>query len=189
MIIQNPPAPRARGPAKLVISKAKELVSVVDLVDRLCGPGKMRKAGDEWVTNCVIPDHDDHIPSFAVNPEKGLWFCHGCVRGGDAVRLAQLVWGHDRADTAAADLLLEFGHEIPPRPDSWYAKQKRQQPVRYALEAAKVRRVQRRIFRWLFAPIVARFEDEEERRGEAHAAWEEAGRIAFLVVSRAREAA
>jgi hypothetical protein len=137
----------------------------------------------------VLPDHVDRVPSFAANPDKNLWFCHGCARGGDVVKLAALAWGIDRADEAAGYLLLEFAHEIPPRPASWHRRQKRQEPVRYALEAAKVRRVQRRIFRWLFAPRIVKFEDPDERRDETRLAWEEAGRIAFLMVSRSKEVA
>jgi CHC2 zinc finger len=179
---------RGAGP-RSVIDEAKERVPVLDLADRLAGPGQLRRRRSEWIGNCVIPDHDDRVPSFCVDPEKDLFFCHGCVRGGDVVRLAQLVWQIDRADVAAAEVLMAFGHHVPARSDTWYAKQKRQQPTRLALEQAKTRRVQRRIYRWIFAPIVAGFEDADERRAEEIAAWEECGHIAFLLVQRAKEAA
>lgn len=190
MILQDQRGPRT-GPEsqRSVIAAAKEAVPVLDLADLLAGPGQLRSGGAEWFGQCVIPDHDDRIPSFTVNPDKNLWFCHGCVRGGDVVRLAQLVWGHDRADKAAADLLHEFGHDIPPRPESWYAKQKRQAPARAALEAAKVRRVQRRLYRWIFAPRVAGYEDKAERDEEEAIAWEEARHLAFLMVMQARGSA
>jgi len=172
-----------------VIQAAKEKVATIDLADRLSGPGQMRRVGAEWVTNCRIPDHHDRVPSFTVNPEKNLWFCHGCVRGGDVVKLAALVWGIDRADVAAAELLIEFGHEIPARPDAWYAKGKRQAPVRDAIEQAKKRRVQRRLYRWLLAPALANIEDPDERAEEAAIAWADAGFIAHILVCNARDAA
>ncbi len=90
---------------------------------------------------------------------------------------------------AAANLLHEFGLEIPPKPTSWHAKQERQRPVRDALEEAKVRRVQRRLYRWLFAPIIAAFEDEAERAEEARTAWADCERIARLMVRKVRSKA
>jgi hypothetical protein len=135
-----------------------------------------------------LPDHPDKTPSFTVNADKGLFFCHGCLRGGDVVRLAALAWGHDRADVAAAELLLAFGHQVPPRPDTWYAKQERQRDARRELERAKLGRVERRIYRWLFAPMIARFEDADERREEARIAMDEAGRIALALVRRSKGA-
>jgi len=32
--------------------------------------------GDEWMALC--PNHDDTDPSLAINPEKGVFYCHGC---------------------------------------------------------------------------------------------------------------
>jgi DNA primase len=75
------------------------------------------------VRRCVLPDHEDRTPSFTVNPERNLLWCHGCLRGGDAITLAQRAWGIARADVAAAEVLLTFGHEIPKRPESWYRRQ------------------------------------------------------------------
>src|SRR5215210_5845538 len=170
------------------IDAAKEAVQVIDLADRLCGPGGLRRVGSEWAGRCPLPDHEDRSPSFTVNPEKGVWFCHGCLYGGDVVELARLAWGYDQreAHIAAAMLLMEFGHEVPQRPESYFDKQARQGRIRDALEEAKVRRVQRRLYRWLFAPIIARFEDEYERLEEARIAWEDCGQIARLMVCRAR---
>src|SRR5215217_6731085 len=170
------------------IDEAKRLVSVTDLADRLGGPGSLRRVGKESVGRCLIPDHEDRSPSFTVNPEKNVFFCHGCLRGGDVVELAQLAWGYDQRDAhvAAAMLLMEFGHEFPRRPPAWFRKQERQAPVRSALEVAARRRCQRRIYRWLFAPVVARLEDEAERLEEARASWEDAGQMAATMVAHAR---
>lgn len=171
------------------IDEAKRLVSVIDLADRLRGPGSLRRVGKEWVGRCLIPDHEDRSPSFMVNPEENVWFCHGCLRGGDVVELARLAWGYDQRDAhvAAATLLREFGHDVPQRQPAWFRKQARQAPVRLALQDAARRRCQRRIYRWLFAPIVARLEDEAERLEEARASWEDAGQIAAMIVAHARQ--
>ncbi len=168
------------------IDAAKEAVPIVDLADRLLGPGGLRRVGREWAGRCPLPDHEDRSPSFTVNAEKNVFFCHGCLRGGDAVELARLVWGYDERDahTAAAMLLLEFGHEIPERPQAWRSKQARQRPVRDAVEDAKVRSTQRRLMR-IFAPYVARVENDAERREEANQIWEDLGGVARTMVKAA----
>ena len=41
-----------------------------------------------WMGLC--PLHDDHKPSFLVDPNKDLFYCYGCGRGGDVIRFAEL---------------------------------------------------------------------------------------------------
>jgi DNA primase len=38
----------------------------------------------------VCPLHEDHEPSFLVDPLKNLFYCYGCGRGGDVIRFAEL---------------------------------------------------------------------------------------------------
>ena len=86
--------PERRGVSRRhVIDEAKAKVATIDLADLLCGPAKMRRIGDEWLARCPLPDHEDQTPSFTTNPEKNLWFCHGCVRGGDVIELARFCLG------------------------------------------------------------------------------------------------
>src|SRR5215210_3828757 len=166
--------PRYRGVSYVrPIDAAKEAVPVIDLADRLTGPGSLRRVGKEWVGRCVLPDHEDRSPSFTVNPEKNVFFCHGCLQGGDVVELARLAWGYDQRDahTAAAMLLMEFGHEVPPRSPAWYRKQVQQKPVRDAVEEVKMNVVRRRLFRHLILPLIDTIEDEEEHAREVDRAW------------------
>lgn len=179
--------PRYRGVSYTrPIDAAKEAVQVMDLADLLAGPGGLRRVGKEWAGRCVLPDHEDRSPSFTVNPEKNVWFCHGCLRGGDVVELARHAWGYDQRDAhvAAAVLLMEFGHDVPERPPAWFRKQKRQKRSRDALEQAKVRSAQRRLMR-AFGPLVASIEDLEERREEAQRIWQHLEEVARLVVKEA----
>jgi len=186
----EPRRPERRGVSRrTIIEEAKAKVATIDLADRLAGPGKLRRVGPEWVTNCPLPDHEDRSPSFAVNTEKDVWFCYGCLRGGDVVELARFAWGYDKSEVsmAAADLLHEFGHDIPSRPPSWYRKQERQDPVRRELEISKGRLAQRRLYRWFYAPRIRLFENEEERLEEARIAWEECALLARLLVEGGRK--
>jgi DNA primase len=168
-----------------VIEAAKEAVPVVDLADLLCGSGGLRKVGNRWVGRCPLPDHEDRSPSFTVYPETNSWFCYGCLRGGDVIELARYAWGYEKSEVkmAAADVLHQFGHEIPPRRASWFAKQKRQQEVRQGLNEVKARTVQRRLF-WLFERYLSPIEDPNVRLAEAETIYAELYPIACLIVAR-----
>jgi DNA primase len=161
-----------RGVSRIrVIAEAKEKVPTVDLAERLCGPDNMRRVGKERVGRCPLPDHEDKTPSFTINPEKDLWWCHGCLRGGDVITLAQLAWEIDRADVAAAEILLTFGHEIPPRPPIWFARQERQRDTRAAIEQARKNILRRRLFKYCVLPLLKHIEDDKEYAGEVERAW------------------
>ena len=180
------PRPERRGVSRRsAIDEAKAKVRVIDLADLLAGPGRMRRVGTEWVTNCPLPNHEDRVPSFSVDPEKNVWFCHGCLRGGDVVELARYAWGYEKAEVvmAAADLLNEFGHPIPQRPKPWYAKQDRQRPVRDGIDAAKILVARRRLYRKFFEPLVLATEDVEVRAHDAQLFWELTALLAEHLVS------
>jgi hypothetical protein len=180
--------PERRGASRQTIIEEAKKIPTIDLADRLCGPGQLRKVGERWVARCPLPGHEDRTPSFTVYPESNSWFCFGaCLRGGDVVDLAAAAWGYGRGEmaTAAADLLHEYGREIPDRPASWYAKQARQKPIRNAIEEAKVRHTQRRLFR-IFLPLIEEIPDEQERREETEYLWDTAEEIAVLTVAGRR---
>jgi DNA primase len=40
----------------------------------------------------LCPLHADHKPSFLVDPNKNLFYCYGCRRGGDVIRFAELYY-------------------------------------------------------------------------------------------------
>jgi hypothetical protein len=167
-------APRYRGVSYMrPIDAAKEAVPVIDLADRLTGPGGLRRVGKEWVGRCPLPDHEDRTPSFTVNAEKNVWFCHGCLRGGDVVELARHAWQFDQRDAhaAAGYLLLEFDHEVPDRPPAWFQKQQRQLKYRDAIKETKKNLVRRRIFRWCVLPLLEAIEDDDEYNSELERAW------------------
>lgn len=41
-----------------------------------------------WMGLC--PLHEDHQPSFLINPNRNLFYCYGCGRGGDVIRFTEL---------------------------------------------------------------------------------------------------
>jgi DNA primase len=162
------------------IDAAKDAVPVIDLADRLTGPGGLRRVGKEWVGRCPLPEHEDRSPSFTVNREKNVWFCHGCLRGGDVVELARLADQYDESEAhvAAAMLLMEFGYEVPKRSAAYLRKQERQRQTRAAIEETKKNVVRRRLFKHLILPLIDAIEDEEEHNRELGRAWSEFQRLA-----------
>jgi hypothetical protein len=184
----TPDSPLPRGVShRKPIDAAKDAVRVIDLAERLCRPGGLRPVGQEWVGRCPLPHHEDRSPSFTVNLGKNVWFCHGCLYGGDVVRLYQLAKGFSERESgiAAAQLLLEFGHQPPQRPPAWFRKQERKRRARDAIEDALLRRHQRRIFAILWRQIGQEV-TEAERQTEIKTVWGEALRIARLLLAERR---
>jgi len=166
--------PERRGVSRRsVIEEAKARVETIALADLLCGAGQMRRVGERWVARCPLPDHEDRSPSFVVYPGDGGWNCFGCNRGGDVVNLAQLAWQIERADVAAAEVLLSFGHELPARPPSWFRKQERQRSVREVIHDARVEVMMRRLWRYIFEPVLADLEDAREREEVGDLLWKQ----------------
>jgi DNA primase len=58
----------------------------------------------------LCPLHADHKPSFLVDPDKSLFYCYGCGRGGDVIRFAE-IYHQVRFPEALA--LLHRGRGLP----------------------------------------------------------------------------
>jgi DNA primase len=172
-----------------VIDAAKEAVPVIDLADRLCGPGQMRRVGEKWTARCPLPGHDERTPSFTVYPGDRGWWCYGCQRGGDVVNLARLAWGIGRADVAAAEALMTFGHTPPERAPAWFARQERQAPIRARIADVRTEVLMRRLFRFVFEPMISAVEGPDERAEMAADLWRDVLPLAArLVEDRRRQA-
>jgi len=183
-------APRYRGVSYTrPIDAAKEAVPVIDLADRLIGPGGLRRVGKEWAGRCPLPDHEDRSPSFTVNAEKNVFFCHGCLCGGDVVELARLAWGYDQRDAhvAAAMLLMEFGHDVPQRPPAWVRRQERQRSVRDRIDAERVEHVRMLVFRLIWMPWLRQL-PKWVREEATESAWAQSRPMALRIYEQRRGA-
>jgi DNA primase len=66
----------------------KRRLPLLDYLQRHRRAGRLVRSGREHVGLC--PLHEETNPSFYVNAEKGLFYCHGCGCGGDIIRFVQL---------------------------------------------------------------------------------------------------
>lgn len=68
---------------------------------------RLWRTGREYAGLC--PFHTEKTPSFVVNPGKGLWYCHGCHKGGDAITFVEILEG-----MSFREALDHLGEEGPP---------------------------------------------------------------------------
>ena len=78
---------RIKDPSVEAVRRGADFVAVIE--DRLT----LRKSGSRLVGLC--PFHEERTPSFSVDPDKQLYHCHGCHKGGDMIRFVEETQGVD----------------------------------------------------------------------------------------------
>jgi DNA primase len=58
-----------------------------DLVQLIGEHTEIKRSGRSWMARC--PLHGERTPSLSVSPEKGVYYCFGCQRSGDAISFLQ----------------------------------------------------------------------------------------------------
>ena len=73
------------------LEQLKQRLPLLDYLRRSHWMARRAGAPAEFVGVC--PLHRETRPSFYVNARKNLFYCHGCGRGGDLIRLIELSHG------------------------------------------------------------------------------------------------
>src|SRR3989344_5851199 len=90
----------------------KQKINIVDLISEYI---PLKRAGINFKTNC--PFHNEKTPSFIVSPERQIFKCFGCNRGGDIFRFLIEKEGLDFKDVLEilakkAGIVLKRKHEV-----------------------------------------------------------------------------
>lgn len=67
----------------MAMSDIDEVKSRTNIVDLISARVTLKKAGRHWKALC--PFHSEKTPSFIVSPERQMWKCFGCNRGGSVL--------------------------------------------------------------------------------------------------------
>jgi len=116
-------------------SPIEDVRSRIDLVDVVAPHVQLQRAGRELRGRC--PFHEEHTPSFYVNPDKQVWTCHGCHAGGDVFHFVELI---DHVDFRAAleQLAARVGVALVSNPQAIEAERRRRREREVALTVLRV---------------------------------------------------
>jgi len=64
--------------------KIQEIRGATDIVEYIGTFVRLKKRGKNYIGLC--PFHSEKTPSFNVSPDKGMYYCFGCSRGGDVIK-------------------------------------------------------------------------------------------------------
>jgi DNA primase len=66
------------------IEEVREAAGIVEVASEFTA---LKRQGARFAGLCPYPDHQEKTPSFSVTPDRGFYYCFGCQRGGDAIKL------------------------------------------------------------------------------------------------------
>jgi len=120
------------------IEEVREAAGIVEVASEFTA---LRRQGARFAGLCPYPDHQEKTPSFSVTPDQGFYYCFGCSRGGDAIKLVMDLKSLEfaeavsyLADRSGVDLQFEGGGD----PGAARERSLRRRAIHRALAAATV---------------------------------------------------
>ena len=123
-----------------------ELIARNTIEDVVSQYVNLKRSGSNLFGLC--PFHGEKTPSFSVSPDKGIYYCFGCHKGGSVINFEMEIEGLSYPDAVRA-LAKRAGLEVPE--DEQYQSRYRQQERLWALHKEAARFFHSR----LYAPIGA----------------------------------
>ena len=121
-----------------------ELIDRVDILDLVSESVRLTKKGNSWWGCC--PFHSEKTPSFHVVPDRQLYKCFGCGKGGGAINFVMELENLSFQD-AVAVLAKRVGMEVPEeRGASQKVRERRERLLELNKQAART------FHRWLHGP-------------------------------------
>ncbi len=90
------------------IEEVREAAQIVEVASEFTA---LRRVGTRFSGLCPYPDHNEKTPSFSVSPDKSFYYCFGCSRGGDAIKLVMELKSFSFGE-AVSHLAERFGIEL-----------------------------------------------------------------------------
>ena len=111
-----------------------ELNARCDIVDIVSRYVSLKKKGSNYFGLC--PFHNEKTPSFSVAPDKQIFYCFGCGKGGGPIRFIMDAEGLDFPD-AVRFLAKEYNMEVPETGSSSQTRHMRERALEALTEAAR----------------------------------------------------
>ena len=64
------------------IEEVRETVDVVEVTSEFTA---LKRQGARFAGLCPYPDHDEKTPSFSVSPDRGFYYCFGCLEANERI--------------------------------------------------------------------------------------------------------
>ncbi len=96
------------------IEKVKDANDVVDIIGQYT---ELKRGGTNFMGLCPFPDHREKSPSFSVSPNKQMYHCFGCKKGGNVFTFLQTYNGMSFVESI--EYLAKRAHIELPEPEKF----------------------------------------------------------------------